>query len=423
MRSATILGVLLTSVLAAGGCGMGSSGGGEESATLRVACFGNDQRTQRMQVAATAFEAANAGMHVQLECIGFASYFDKLATQFAANDAPDVVMLSDQFLGEYADRGALEELGSSVDTSKFSELAAAEGTTAEGRFGVAAGLNTMTILVNPDLFKAAGVDVPDDTTWTWEQYADVAAKVTAGSPKTVYGSAAPNFGPALELWLRQRGKSMYSTDGGLGFSAQDAGVFLAYLKGLGSDRAIPPASVVTEQHKALEQSGVATNKSAMGWHWSSTFGAVAKASGANLTILRPPSTSGSAQDAALFFKPDSLWTVNSRTKSAETAQRFIDFMVNSPEAGRAMLTSLGVPANSQVREAITGELTASDKAALEYVDKIAKDLGQQRPAIPAGGGTLDNTLNRHAMDVLFGRQAPDEAATKFVDDMNSAIKK
>ncbi|TDD21507.1 ABC transporter substrate-binding protein [Nonomuraea diastatica] len=422
MKPATVaLGVLIASVLATSGCGTGS-GGGEASSTLRVGCFGNDQRTQKVQAAAKAFESAHAGITVQLECTGFASYFDKLATQFAAQDAPDVVMLNDSFLGEYADRGALKELGASIDVSKFSEPAAAEGKTAKGRFGVAAGLNTMTILANPDVLKAAGVEMPDDSTWTWQTYAETAAKVTAGSEKGVYGSDLSNFGPMLELWLRQNGKSMYTNEGGLGYQTSDVTGFMEFLKGLGASKGIPPASVITEQHKALEQSGLATNKSAFGWFFSSAVGAVTKASGADLTVLRPPSTTGSSAEAALFFKPDSLWTINARAENPTMAQKFVDFMVNNPEAAKVTLTSLGVPANSQVREAIAAGVSPADKKALDFAEKITPDLGGQRPAIPAGGGKLDSTLQRHAMDVLFGSLTPQEAAGKLTTDMASAIK-
>ncbi|TDD67489.1 extracellular solute-binding protein [Jiangella aurantiaca] len=433
MKSAMVrLTALVTVGVLASSCGIMSPGDGDTtgsgddgggSTTMRVACFGNDQRIQRVEAAVTAFEQANDGVDVQLECTGFAGYFDKLATQFAAGDAPDVIMLNSQFLGEYAERGALAELGDSVDTSRFSEVAAAEGTTADGRYGVAAGLNTMTILANTALFEAAGVELPDDTTWTWDEYATLAATITEKSGGEQYGSDAPNFGPALEHWLRQQGKEMFTDDGELGFAPSDVADFLTYLQGMGQSGGLPPASLITEQHEALEQSGVATNKDAMGWFWSSAVGAITKASGADIVILRPPSTSGSSADAGLFFKPDSLWSVNADSENAEEATAFIDFMVNSTEAGQAVLTSLGVPANSDVRDAIAAEVSGSDKAALDYVAEISDELGPQRPASPSGAGTLDNTFFRHAMEVLYERASPDAAAEGFVAEMTTALEK
>ncbi|WP_162606709.1 ABC transporter substrate-binding protein [Jiangella asiatica] len=418
---------LAVAVLFASSCGIMSAGDDDtaDGATdvLRVSCFGNDQRIQRVETAIAAFEEANDGVEVQLECTGFANYFDKLATQFAARDAPDVVMLNSQVLGEYAERGALHELGDSVDTSKFSEVAAAEGTTADGRFGVAAGLNTMTVLANREIFDAAGVELPDDSTWTWDQYATLAATITGQGAENLYGSDAPNFGPAFELWLRQQGSEMFTEDGELGFTASDVTDFFVYVQGLAQSGAIPPASIITEQQEALEQSGVATNKDAMGWFWNSAIGAVSKASGADIVILRPPSATGSSADAGLFFKPDSLWTISGDAEHKDHAEAFIDFMVNSTEAGLATLTSLGIPANSDVRAAIAAEVTGSDKVSLEYIDEISDELGPQRPALPSGAGIVDTTFHRFAMEVLFDRLTPDAAAGQLVEELDAALEK
>ena len=39
-------------------------------------------------------------------------------------------------------------------------------------YGVSTGSNAFAVLANPTLFKEAGVDLPDDSTWTWEEYAE-----------------------------------------------------------------------------------------------------------------------------------------------------------------------------------------------------------------------------------------------------------
>ncbi|MGH3740040.1 MAG: ABC transporter substrate-binding protein [Micromonosporaceae bacterium] len=413
--------VLLAACLSTAACG--AQGGGEsDSGTLRISWFGNDVRNAAIQKAIKEFEKQNSHIKVKTEYTPFDSYADKLATQFAANDAPDMVMLDETRLGEYADRGALLDLGDSIDTSKFDANAASAGETADGAFGITAGLNAMAILANPELFKKAGVELPDDGQWTWDDYSKVAAEVTENSAKGVYGSAAPNFGPGLELWLRQQGKSVYTNDGKLGYTAADAAPYFTYLKSLGADKAIPPASVIVEGQQGLEQSGSATNKAALGWFWNSALGPVNTASGQEMTVLRPPSEAGDASSAGLFYKADSLWAVNARSEKAAAAKKLIDFLVNSPDAGKHLLTNVGVPANSEVRAALEGKLDPSSEASSAYIDKISSELGPKRPTIPAGGGVFDATIGRVALDVLFGKQTPEEAAEKLVSEMSTAIK-
>ena len=40
------------------------------------------------------------------------------------------------------------------------------------------------------MFKAAGVPLPDDTTWTWDDYTQICREITAKSPEGVYGCSA-----------------------------------------------------------------------------------------------------------------------------------------------------------------------------------------------------------------------------------------
>lgn len=405
------------------GCSASDGQAGEDGpASIRIGWFGNDVRNASLQEAIKAFEKANPDINVSAEYTPFDSYADKLATQFAANDAPDVVMIPETHLGEYADRGALQELGDDIATTGFAESSIEAGETAEGRFGITAGLNAMAIMANPNVLKQADVAVPDDSSWTWADYSDVASQVTSGSDGESYGSGAPNFGPALELWLRQSGKSLYTDDGSLGFVASDAVSYFDYLASLRSTEAIPRASVIVEDLRGLEQSGLATKRDALGWFWSSAVGAVNAASGEQMQLLMPPSDGGGADDAGLYVKADSLWAVNARTEESGAAKQLIDFLVNDPVAGEKLLTNLGVPPNEEVRAEVQDDLDESSAASVEYVDRVTEVVDVARPTVPAGGGVFDATMLRISMDVLFERLSSDEAAEQLVTELEAAIR-
>src|SRR5687767_7043614 len=213
------------SVLALSGCAAPGTPAADETGpvTIRFTWWGGDARQKATQQVIDSFQAENPNITVVGEYSDWSGYWDKLATQVAANDAPDIIQMDEKFITEYSTRGALLDLSKyDIDTAKFDEAALNAGKGSKGLTGVAAGINAATILANPAVFKAAGVALPDDSTWTWEDFGRIAAEVTAKSPKGTYGAAAYGTDEAsLGVWLRQDGKSLYTEDGKLGFESGD----------------------------------------------------------------------------------------------------------------------------------------------------------------------------------------------------------
>ena len=48
----------------------------------------------------------------------------------------------------------------------------------------------MSMVIDPKVFEAAGVELPDDETWTWDDYADIAAEIARKSPQGTFGTNA-----------------------------------------------------------------------------------------------------------------------------------------------------------------------------------------------------------------------------------------
>lgn len=224
LRASAIIAATAAAVLALSACGGGSEAkSADGKVELRFSWWGGDKRAQLTQEAIKAFEAENPNITIKAEYGDWSGYWDKLATQVAANDAPDIIQMDEKYITEYSSRGALLDLSKyQIDTSKLDEAALNAGKGPKGLTGIAAGINAATILANPAVFKAAGVELPDDKTWTWDDFERIAAEVTEKSPKGTYGAAAYGTDEAsLGVWLRQNGKSLYTEDGKLGFEPSD----------------------------------------------------------------------------------------------------------------------------------------------------------------------------------------------------------
>ncbi|WP_164205212.1 ABC transporter substrate-binding protein [[Micrococcus luteus] ATCC 49442] len=412
-------------VIALSACGGGaapqSDGGPVE---LRFSWWGSDKRAQVTQAAIAAFEAENPNIKIKPEYGDWSGYWDKLATQVAANDAPDIIQMDEKYITEYSTRGALLDLSKyEIDTSKLDEAALNAGKSEKGLTGIAAGINAATILANPEVFKAAGVELPDDTTWTWDDFARISAEVTANSPKGTYGAAAYGTDEAsLGVWLRQNGKSLYTSDGKLGFEPGDIAGWWANLKELSENKAVPTASEVVEAEAApLDQSGLAVGKNGLAFWWSNQLPALEKAAGSDLQILRFPSTTGKAADAQLWYKASQFWSASSRTKHPEETAKFINFLANSEKAGEALLADRGVYPNSDVRAAIEPKLTPADIKVVKFIDQIKDELGDAPAPPPKGAGAIQEIVKRYTSEVLFNRLSTDDAGKKAHDEMKSAI--
>jgi len=424
-RMVRALGVAAAAALALSACG-GDSGGPASASdgeggdvTLRFTWWGSDTRHQATQEIIDAFEDANPGITINPEYGDWGGYWDKLATQVASNDAPDIIQMDEKYLREYADRGALLDL-SDVETGAMTDATVATGRTEEGLFGIPTGINAMALMANPDIFEAAGVALPDDTTWTWDDYADIAKQVDDGSE--FYGATGPNEPATFQIWLRQQGKEMTTEDGQLGFEVSDAQEYLDLMLDLRERGALPEASILSEdQSPGPDQSLTGTGQVAMGAWWTNQLAALSTAAGTDLVPLRFPSSDGSEGGAQLFYKSSMYMSGNARTQHPEEVKKFIDFMVNSEEAGKINLADRGLPANLEVRDVVLGELDEADTRGAEFLADIEDELGDPMAVPPLGFSTMQEAIYRYELEVWFGRQSTADAAQQLYNEMESAI--
>ncbi|WP_426764100.1 ABC transporter substrate-binding protein [Pseudarthrobacter sp. 1G09] len=416
-KAAAVTAVLALTLTSCGGSPQASDG----PVTLRFSWWGSDTRHKMTEKLIEAFEAENPNIKVKGEYGDWSGYWDKLATQVASQDAPDIIQMDAAYLGEYSGRGALLEL-KDVDLSKFDQPVADSGKVEGKQYAVTSGVNAMVVMANPALVSASGVALPDDKTWTWDQLDSTAAAITQASGGKVYGTGQVNSDAAANLWFRQHGKSLFTGDGKLGFDESDLAEWYEYQAKMRDSKAVPPASVITEDATAsIDQQGLSTGKFAMNMYWSNQLGALSKASGQDLEIRRPPSVDGKAADAQQFYKSSMFWSASSRTKHPAEAQKFIDFVTNNAKAGEIGLADRGIPANSDIRAAVVSKLTPADAKTAKFIDEISSELGGAVPVPPAGGSAAVEALTRYSLEVHFNRLSPQEAAKKALDEAKSAL--
>lgn len=162
--------------------------------------------------------------------------------RLAARDIPDLVHMGRSDIGSYAARGVLVPLGScfnreNIERSQYRKAALQEVTYRGQIYGAPEFTNQITIIVNNDAARQAGVNVADIQTTNWKRLKQANKKLlrVQGGRLTRIGfdPKIPEFFP---LWVKWFGRDLISKDGlKAQLNSTAAVAALAYTVGLIND--------------------------------------------------------------------------------------------------------------------------------------------------------------------------------------------
>ncbi len=143
---------------------------------------GGDTITQINQVI-DAFKKQYPNVNVKLEAVP-TDYGTKLQNQIAAGNAPDVFQIGDGDARLFVDRGGAEDLTPYItgqyglDQSIYFENVLNIGKVDNKLYYMPKDWTGMGVYYNKKLFADAGITVPANGDWTWDQFRDMAKKMT-----------------------------------------------------------------------------------------------------------------------------------------------------------------------------------------------------------------------------------------------------
>lgn len=417
-RAATAM-IAFACLLIATACAPGSQNrsSSEGETALRISTWGNDSRLKLTEQAVEEFAKANPGIKVTVENSEWGSYWDKLATTTAGNNSPDVIQMDESYIAAYGSRGALlnlDEAKATLDVSAMDAKVLDTGKVDGALVGAPIGTANFSVAVNPKVLQDAGVAMPDDKTWTWDDLAETSAQVTAKlGAKGVYGFDGFGVGTAeLGAWARQRGEEVWPTDGQAGVSAGTITSFFDYANRLIETKAAPKAALQVENATAgLDSSLFATNKAAYHLLFHSQISAFGTVSGTELKLLRLPAQN-SGESPKMVNKASMYWSIGARTEHQEAAAKLVDYLMTDPTATKLLTTERGIPAIPAVQDDIAPLLDAQAKVALDFSKVIAPELVAAPQVTPANASGFSVEFSTIGTDVLFGRSTSADAATK-----------
>lgn len=192
-----------------------------EKVTITLATWAGADESKELQAVIDKVNAAATDFQIVHQAIP-ADFYTKIQTMIAGNTAPDLMWLSQEYVANYADAGAIMDITDQV--GKLGDMPAAKlddyypGSLAVAKYaGKLYGLpwiaQPVVLYYNPDMFQKAGINPPDES-WTWDTFKDAARKLTikdASGNVTQYGTSF-NSWPPIHMFIWQAGGEVIAPD-------------------------------------------------------------------------------------------------------------------------------------------------------------------------------------------------------------------
>lgn len=167
--------------------GSASPSADAEPAEILLGYYSDGKSDAKMKELIDKFTSQHPNITVKTQSAPYGQFFQKLDTQIAANEAPDVWLSDGVYVMKYAERGATRDLTEWInrDLNKDDYYGLDFNKDANGKYwGVPQGIQVGVLYYNKDLFDKAQVAYPTED-WTWEDLKAAAEKLTldAGGKK------------------------------------------------------------------------------------------------------------------------------------------------------------------------------------------------------------------------------------------------
>jgi multiple sugar transport system substrate-binding protein len=406
-----------------------SSLSAQSKVTLRLAWWGNPTRDARTIQVAEMYMKLHPEVTIETETTGWAGYWDKLGSQAAARNLPDIIQQDYAYITQYAQKDLLLDLTPYIQAKKLDLTGVPDTFTSGGKvdgklFGVSLGTNAVCLLIDPAVFEKAGLELPKST-WTMADFEKLANAITAktGIQTPVFSSTDPKVW--FNDWLRQNNQTFFNVKDGASLGFSDTKLLVEFyesqLRMLKSKAMTPPD--VSFGQTTPDESRLTKGQE---WNllvWSNQVVSTQAPMKRPVFVTLLPKIAASKQPGT-FLKPSMFFSVTKGSENKDEAIKFVNYWMNDLEANKVLLAERGIPIIQKVRDSLKGSVDPINKQIFEYIDLVGnKNSSPIDPADPVGAGEVLKAFRTIDQEVLFGTTAPQAGAEKFIKQANEILAK
>src|SRR5450432_110519 len=295
------------------------------SVKMHMVFWGTATRDKLTQKAIQFFHDQHPTTTITTHYTTFNNFWPQLDADVAARNIPDLIQMDMRYLSNYVKSGLLLDMtqliyDQTIDLSDFDPLMLDGSKANNSIYGIPLGGNYQCLIYDTVSLDKSGVGAPPETL-DWGTFAQYVTDIANGLGKKVYGSADPSGDISVfEIWVRQRGKELYTVDGRLAFDVQDVEDWFNYWSQLRASGGCVPANVQAAASGASgpTNSSLVHGLSVFALPHSNEFEAYQALTKHKLDFLPIPAGPG----AGLYFKPSQLLSISAHTPFVTQAASF-----------------------------------------------------------------------------------------------------
>lgn len=360
------------------------------------------------------FNKSQSNYEIKVEFVPQAQARQKLITEITAGNPPDCAQVTDNWIGEFDNMRALEDLtGRAKDWKHFGDIhpVAWECVTIKSRIlCLPWGVYNDAIYYRADRLKEYGLPVPKDD-WTWDEFLPLAKGFTKPE-KNQYGFGMRGQGSWALMYATE---FMYANgaqvlkDGKVAINSKEAVEALDWYLDLFRKHKVAPPSAPTDAWRGIVE-GFGRGVTSMYLHNSGSAAEQKGFVGAQ-NFATVPLPIGPARKRASFYFTEGL-VILKASKNKDGAWAFLTFMADDEPNAIYSQTIGSLPARVSI--ANRPEF-AKNPALAGFVKSFPFSIVTPYLAYPAWGGKMDSEGLPLFQQAMLGKISAKEFLDRFAE--------
>lgn len=394
------------------------------SGEVRFAWWGNAHRQELYASFAEGFEDVENDISVRLEPAEYSPYLDRVAVQAGGQNLPNAFWIPANQATSFAHSGVLLNINEMPEEIvSFDEIPSelvSEWEIDGAQYAPVYTQYSPAVQIDQTAFADAGInDLPDDESWTWEDFWDLAEEYSNATGEENWGiSAMGSFFQHAHLWIRQQGSEIFDAEGNLVLEPDIlAGWYAMWQEGIDRGAVMPPQ--VSGGETQWTQTGHRTGLYLV--QLNQYLDNASFSSDHDLTLHRYPEDSDSTDDYQFHYQV--RMAVAESSDDPESAAAFLDYFLNDESAADTVRLASGVPVNPNVVERISEDADETEQRLLDMQARIDEEPMRDRPEPPPAGAGWQQLIETTNDNIFNGGQDIDSAVAEGIADLEQQLER